>query len=153
MYKIASSLQQQNAIRNRVGKFVRNLEQHCYSQGEIGVGTSQYEQSPFHPEFTPHRQFTAETQQFTFSERREHVPRPQSVAELCQSCVASSRGNSQEFATRCGIFPPPSSHLGKLKRGGGGGLTCLSARCLSSYLIFPPVPVSTKRGRSSRSKQ
>lgn len=31
----------------------------------------------------------------------------------------------------------------------GVGLTCLSARCLSSYLIFPPVPVTSSCGRSS----
>lgn len=29
------------------------------------------------------------------------------------------------------------------------GLTCLSVRCLSSYLIFPPVPVTSSCGQSS----
>jgi hypothetical protein len=29
---------------------------------------------------------------------------------------------------------------------GGGGLTCLSVGCLSSYLIFPPVPVTRSQG-------
>ena len=28
--------------------------------------------------------------------------------------------------------------------GAVGGLTCLSVRCLSSYLIFPPVSVTSK---------
>src|ERR1017187_3748982 len=42
------------------------------------------------------------------------------------------------FVPRRGIFPPTRTHLTNLGGGGRtvGGLTCLSVRCLSSYLIF-----------------
>jgi len=42
------------------------------------------------------------------------------------------------FAPRCGIFLGSQPHLTNLGAGGGaeGCLTCLSVRCLSSYLFF-----------------
>ncbi len=45
--------------------------------------------------------------------------------------------NELLFHGRRGIFLEGRSHLTRLGASvGGGGLTCLSVRCLSSYLIF-----------------
>jgi hypothetical protein len=49
------------------------------------------------------------------------------------------------FVPPRGISPAESTHQTKTGRSiGPGRLTCLSLGCLSSYLIFPPVPVTSK---------
>lgn len=59
--------------------------------------------------------------------------------------------NTRELYCSIGIFPKGRSHLTKLKRvESGGGLTCLSARCLSSYLIFQRVPVTSELRAKTR---
>src|ERR1700756_1630336 len=46
-------------------------------------------------------------------------------------------GTPAIFARTSGIFPHTRLHLTNLRASGGeGGLTCLSFRCLSIYLIF-----------------
>jgi hypothetical protein len=51
-----------------------------------------------------------------------------------------------EFVPSSGIFPRAPTHLTSLGSWLWGvlRLTCLSVRCLSSYLIFPPAPVTSK---------
>jgi hypothetical protein len=83
------------------------------------------------------------------------------VASHCSSLPAITHAESVSpcvrpctFAARSGIFPHAAAHLRNLEKcGGPGGLTCLSVGCLSSYLIFPPVPVTSKQGRNSRGTQ
>jgi hypothetical protein len=42
------------------------------------------------------------------------------------------------------IFPELGLHLTKLGALRESGLTCVSGRCLSSYLLFLPVPVTSE---------
>lgn len=62
----------------------------------------------------------------------------------CRSGVCGEAPSSS-FSSETGILESITAHLTNLEAGQReGGLTCLSFRCLSSYLIFPPVPVTSK---------
>ena len=159
MYRIISSLQTAKSATELIQSmcFRIRLGQTAIApwlslvRGHTGKGSSIIEQSGCHPGLAGVESFQRKIRDLGSPAeppvKASCKPLQQKTASSLLSASLGCNFLHATFVLRSGIFVMPPPHLTNLGTGAGATraearLTCLFLRCLSSYLIFPPVPVT-----------
>ena len=155
MYRIISSLQQQKLCLGRIRDSVRILEQDPPSPWEdalLRMALLSLVQSLCHKMPAPTESLSSIISAFTNS-RVLDAPLRAGPCRIFPKLSRITFGCAIRFSHFCATprhlsSSPGASDESWSQAGGRGRLTCLSSRCLSSCLFFPPVPVTSKRAGS-----